>query len=279
MDLINGKKPSPGRFGYNLDVPYFNYDAESRDFRKPEGLNFKKSPIILFGCSFTYGDGLNVEDTFSYKLSKKAKRPVYNYAMQGWGLQHMYYILNLDKFYKQQPEPSYVIYTLINDHYCRLHKYQFAPPNSYILLRYKYTDGKFKQIYPHFRPLWGLYSVNLIQNYINDKYTFSNINYEKNLNEYYLMLKESKKLLNQHYKNTKFVIFIYRDNNDFKYMFTDNDKFMAKLHDDGFIVIDSAQLLPNIDLKSSAYITIDNCHPSGKAWDLIVPAIVKTLNL
>lgn len=74
---------------YNYKLNSFNYENEKIAMRNPEGLNYKKLPIILFGCSFTYGDGLNNNQTFSYKLSHLAKRPVYNRAECGWGVQHM----------------------------------------------------------------------------------------------------------------------------------------------------------------------------------------------
>ncbi len=63
-----------------------------------------KSPVILFGCSFTFGAGLNDNETFSYKLSKYTGRNVYNRGLSGYGVQHMLYMLN-DSDYCFLPPP------------------------------------------------------------------------------------------------------------------------------------------------------------------------------
>lgn len=62
-----------------------------------ENLNKKngnKKSIVLFGCSYTYGDGLSEEETFSLQLYKSTKGyDVYNYGISGGGVQHMLYLL------------------------------------------------------------------------------------------------------------------------------------------------------------------------------------------
>ena len=68
------------------------------DFRKPQGLEYAKndkatSPIILLGCSFNYGYGLDENGTFQAFLAHQTKRPVYNLSLIGGGFREALYIL------------------------------------------------------------------------------------------------------------------------------------------------------------------------------------------
>lgn len=269
-------RPTQSDFKYTLNLYSFNYNAEKSLMRKPEGIGYKKLPILLFGCSYTYGDGLVNKDTFSYKLSLFSKRPVYNRAMQGWGVQQMLYQLRRPDFYDEVKPPEYIIYTVMFDHLRRLTRYQFSPPYNYIFLRYKLTKNGFKEIKPFCKPLWALYTVNRIQNIIQTEHWKNPECYKKDLRSYYLMMKECKRLAKIHYPNSKFVILIYRDAPN---IFIDDTVLRKKLLEDGFIIIDTKDLVTGVNLSDRKYKTLDNSHPSEKAWDLIVPALVKELNL
>ena len=67
-----------------------------------------KSPILLFGGSYMYGDELSFEESFSYKLSKETNRNVYNRAFLGKDPKFMllqtqlYYIVKNFYILKQQ---------------------------------------------------------------------------------------------------------------------------------------------------------------------------------
>lgn len=263
-------------FKYSLSVESFDYNSEKSRMRKPEGLSYKKPPILLFGCSYTYGDGLYNKDTFSYKLSHFTKRPVYNRAMQGWGTQHMLYQLKRNDFYNEVKTPEYVIYTFIPDHLNRLYRYQYPPPYNYILLRYKLTQNGYEEIKPFCKPLWGLYTVNEIQNLIEKNILTSDKNKDKNFEYFYKMMIESRKIINKHYPKAKFVILVYRCNDKFP---ENCDYWWKKFQNTGFIVISTDQLLKPGTLEEKPYTGIDGFHPSGKAWDVIVPSLAKKLNL
>ena len=45
------------------------YSSSTKVFRKPEGLQYKGKPILLYGCSFAYGEKLKRKDTFSSQLA------------------------------------------------------------------------------------------------------------------------------------------------------------------------------------------------------------------
>ena len=80
-----GKKPQGL---YNYRVKLYNYDVYFDKLIKYSFKSFgdfysKKKPIVVMGCSYAFGQGLKDKQTFSYKLSKKAKRPVFNWSIGG----------------------------------------------------------------------------------------------------------------------------------------------------------------------------------------------------
>lgn len=92
-------------------------------FREPNGLNYKKNNIIIFGCDFAEGLGLSDEQTFAAKLSEFTKRPVYNRAVGGGGIQHAIMQIQTYSLDKVVKNSDYAIFVLssINDNtilYC-----------------------------------------------------------------------------------------------------------------------------------------------------------------
>lgn len=266
-------------FPYFQKVSNFeeNYqEIKTSQFRKPEGVTYKKKPIIIFGCSFAYGSGLSDNQTFGYKLSHFSKRPVYNRAFSGWGIQHMLYQIRKDSFYKEVREPEYVIYVFIDDHIRRMYLDIFDPSHKSIYLRYKEKKGKLIERKPLFPFLWCFYSVNQYQLVkackINDKIE----NEDKNFNFMKKMLLESKREIDKKYPKEKFIIIKYGTHMEEPSWYIKTDRW-KELEKEGFIVLDTNELTRK-DLSSKKYCLEDN-HPNEKAWDLIVPKLVEKLKL
>lgn len=274
--------PSVQSLNFHPGIKNFEFNPET--FPRPEngwgrpveGTEYNKKPIVVFGCSFAYGFSLNNEQTFSYKLSKLAKVPVYNRAENGWGIQHMLYQSKLDELYKQIPEPEYVIYIYINDHIRRLYLLTFSSWN--ILeeeqnLRYKEKNGQLIEIQnrnPILRQIKRLYFVNKIHHSYVKKFILRKGN-EKNFYDFaFKHFAEAKTEMEKHWKNTKYVIFFYDSNKEDTYL-------KDKLKDIGYIIINKSDLT-NEDLTSPQYF-LTNYHPNENAWDLLTPLIIKKLNI
>ena len=60
--------------------------AFTQEFRPDENVNSDKPPVLFMGCSFTWGDGLEKNETISSQFAKLIDRPTYNRAGMGWGL-------------------------------------------------------------------------------------------------------------------------------------------------------------------------------------------------
>ena len=89
--------------------------------------NKEKLPIILLGCSFTYGDNLSETETFSHVLSKYSNRNVYNLGLGGRSPRTMLYLMRenfqftKEKLLNNNLNFEYIIYTYISDHKRRLY--------------------------------------------------------------------------------------------------------------------------------------------------------------
>ena len=259
----------------NISLKEFK-DSTTTWTRKPEGLTYTKKPIVIFGCSYAYGLGLDNEQTFSYKLSHLTNRPVYSRAVAGWGFQHMLNQVRQDKFYVDVPEPEYAIYVMMNDHFRRLYIPTFMSINLLYedyYLRYEIKDGKLiikKEKNAFFEFIQRLYITQKIEHfYINNILLKPN-----NYNQYFPFavkhLVESKKEMEKHWNKTKYVIVLYQT-------FPHDDLFIKKLKENDFIVI-SLKYDYNLNLDLPQY-TNPDYHPNDKAWDLLTTKIVKTLDL
>ena len=240
---------------------------------------YKKKPILLYGCSFTFGSGLNDNQTLSFKLQKETNRIVYNKGLAGYGIQHMLYHVQyqlenlLNK--KKLEEPEFVIYTFIDDHIFRLYK-----PNDFFdkyAMFYKY-DKKNTRLIPISDFDFLFWSSHILRNlyFINTDKTFK-------YNDGIILLDENKKnFLLKHFvetnkelkeicPNTNFVIFVY--NGDYLIKQIEKDLISNKIQ----IVYLSE--LTNIDFSKDKYKISDGQHPSEAAWDIIVPLLANKLKL
>jgi len=231
----------------------------------------KKRPILLFGCSYTQGAGLNDEQTLSYKLYKLTNRTTYNKGIGGAGAQHMLNMLEQEDFYKEVPDAEYIFYTFIWDHILRLYGYYLSPYDNKLNLRYDFKNGKLQEIKPVFVPFYSLYSVKRIQDYIKLK---NATNDSEAFKLYTAIMVKSKKLTDKHYPDSKFIIILYKDGG--RGIF--DRKQIKTLEKKGFIVIDAEKLLGH-ELISDKYRLGDKEHPSEAAWDEIAPKLVQALNL
>lgn len=271
QNKINKRLGEPKiKLGYKL-LHKFNYSKFEKEMRPPTYTKSKKRPLIFFGCSYTYGWGLNQNQLLPTKVAKLSNRTTYNRGVAASGTQHIYYQLSNKDFYKEIPDAEYIIYTFIYDHINRLHKYQLTFFGKEINLRYKIKNGKLQEIQPVFSPFYSLYTVKRIQADIEQN-KLENKNESFNL--FLTILKESMKQAKMHYPNVKFVILLYKDpwNSN---LTTSQINLIKK---EGFIVIDAEDLVGH-ELRSKKYRLEDDDHPSEQAWNEIAPKLVKKLNL
>ncbi len=269
---------------YQIKNPYIhfiyfdNYFTDKNNItegRKPAGLEYNTLPIVIFGCSYAYGQYLNPNQIFSYKLSKMLKRPVYNRAIPAGWFSHMYYQAASDEFYKQVPDSDTVFYVFIDEHYRRMVKSSINITDKYLFLNYSYKNGKLKpdnydNMLLNF--MKNSYTIRLIVyncvNHLVKSESFADYMTEKAL----IYFIETRKELENHWKHkVKFNVILY----DSMYY----TKLMSrKLKENGFNVIDTKELTTE-KLNDKKYMMHNTWHPSEAAWDLLTPLIIEKSEL
>lgn len=255
-------------------------NLELRPFE--ENKNNTKKPILLFGCSFTHGGVfLNNQQTVSHKLSKLTSRNVYNFGMCGCGMQHMLYIIQnrLTQYLSKDITPEYAIYFYIPNHIQRLRATIF-PGVFYngTVLHYNMKNGKLEQ---EKRQNSFIYRTFLAKSYLYDKDRKREANKELDIKDNFdnalAILKETKKELEARYPNIKFIIVRYQLEDDDTYR--EAPYMWQKLAQEGFTIINSEDLINRKFKYHSEDTNVDEYHPSEKAWDTLIPPLIKKLNM
>ncbi len=152
------KNKISNKLEYSLFLSSFDEYYKEFDFRPvsyPENPDKTKNPIILFGCSYVWGNGLDEKNTLSEKLAEYTKRIVYNRGIKGGSFQHMLYQSEDNTRYYNEvntKNPDYIIFVFEYDLLRRLYKYIFEPWYPYLYLRYKYNKSSGKLIRIFFPP-------------------------------------------------------------------------------------------------------------------------------
>ena len=248
-------------------VIYFS----KNEFREPAGLQYEsespdKSAIIVLGCSFPYGYTLKNEETFHYKLSEYSKRTIYNLSLIGGSPREILYMLRNDKFLNsgllKNRKAQYFIYINIPSHRNRLYANfrPFVPTFKPVNNRLKYYRNFFKERSFLYYQVMFFYTNHLM----NEKKAFNDLK---------LYINEINRAIQNKFDNydspSKLVILVYGN-------FSNDD--WSELNNENIIVIKINDML-GFDIMDTKYTIEDNNHPNAKAWDVIVPALAKELNL
>jgi hypothetical protein len=109
MYLNNKKKLGKEWYYYDKKI---EYKYNSWGYRTKEFDNLNDDYILTLGCSFTEGIGLDYDDMWSTKLSKKLNLDVFNMGMGGTGVDFQFYNTTLihNHILKKNKPPKLVIY-------------------------------------------------------------------------------------------------------------------------------------------------------------------------
>ena len=235
------------------------------------GSQYKNESIVLAGCSFTYGDGLDDINTFSTQLAKYLpKYKVYNIGLCGSSAKEILYILrNYETFSKNDILPSdrlntkYFIYTYIYDHERRL-KINVNDTQSpdFKVIKDKNGIEHLEYIKPHF----DIMKISFLVKYIKDK-TY----HESCTDLQILYVKEIKREVEKIFPNAKFVMFVY-----------EKPEFISQgimqINELGIYVVNINDL-SDINFFTPQYQLSDNFHPNANAWNTIIPLLSKKISL
>ena len=272
--LVNIFNPTISLSRYNFDLDN-EYGESSWNGRKPDGLEYSNNtPILVLGCSFAFGQHLYKDQTFSYKLAHLLKRPVYNRALAGAGVQHMYYQTTNEDFYNDVPKTDTVIHIIINDHYRRMFGEMFKVTDPVLNLHYKKKNNTLvMDNYNNF--LLNFFKFSNTFEIIRHKYQKFYIRNPKNAENltdemvlYFIKIREN--LENRWNTKLNYTVVLYRK-------ILHADILEKKLKQNGFNVIKTSDITTE-DLNTMKY-KMEDDHPKESAWTLLTPIIIKTINL
>lgn len=163
----------------------------------------------------------------------------------------------------------------------RLNAYVFPDPllQNGINLKYKLKNNSLEIDYPPFYRFAKSFIVKAF--YYQFDIKRNNTTKENRYNNFVLaneIFIQSKKILKEKYPEAKFVILRYetveddKDNLELPFMWDVLEK-------EGFIIINSSDLVGRKFNYFSQDTTEDNYHPSEYAWDLLIPDLIKTLKI
>lgn len=260
---------------YLSKIHYFNphnkdYETRVRPFIYNK--NFDKENIILMGCSFAYGDGLDEKENFGAVLSEQTKRNVINIGIRCASPRETLYILRdpqkREQMFHGINRAEYVIYTYFPPQKERLYAdiCEFDKTPHFIAI------NKYRQL--QYIEVPKVFSQSFIVKYLS-LFVYHKIlaPMKKDSKLMTLYLNEINNEVKVYFKNnadnpSQFVILQYED---------DEDIDREKLEKDGIKII-NANSLTGKNLKMKEY-RLEDWHPNAKAWEIIVPKLVKELNL
>lgn len=240
-------------------------------FREPLGTEYKKAPVLIYGCSFAHGVYLKDNERPDYILSQLTQRPVYNFSVPGEGLQQALYIMQNQE--KINPAPEYVIYIFHSDHIRRLFV-QSDIFHTEKFLQYKINNNKiiFDTDSPHF--IENTYLYRKISQVIfppHSEYYSSDYAYRR----FKIFVHNMNDEIHKKYPDSKFIFVFYDTNSN---CITSEQLFdFIKMENSKFKIICLPFILDEFFYKNPDSYIWDKLHPSGRAWKIVIPEIVKRM--
>ncbi len=129
-----------------------------------------KTAIVLLGCSFTFGDGLQDQETFAYKLGNLlgSKYQVFNLGVSGYGSHRVLAEIEAGFPYLKYYEKIQFYYVAIDDHVRRAAGVVSWDNNGPL---YEVQDGKAVRV-GTFADVLPLYRINTVRKWLERSYLY-----------------------------------------------------------------------------------------------------------
>ncbi len=290
---IDESKIDIEKYAFEIN-PIIHLESNSENFNKfcgeerlKFGEEYSKNPILVLGCSYAYGQGLKLEQTFPYLLANITKRPIYNFSQCGShilaNLQELENYSGAEKGEKIN-NAEYVIYVYMHDH---INRYLRVDD---LYVNYKYLDdfqqNKFLNYFMKIQLFRLLYYSFKINNIINGGGRDNIEMFIENSSQYLkkIMLSSYKKI-KEIAPKAKFIIIIYDEkmpdeNGNLKIKYDSevlNSHIWQEINNETDIEVihtkDITGFVFDKDYKLKK--DISDWHPNEKAWAVFTPKFAK----
>ena len=278
---------------YPKNIEMFSSDFEKKNkceiLDDKKGLNYKKNSILVFGDIYAKSLDLSNDNNLTAKLSDLTKRPVYNFASAGWGIQHMYYLLKNEEYLSCVKNPDTIIFVYSGDMKNRLASFSFYPHHTFLNLKYKLSDGVLVEQVPKALFAYNSYFVRVMErlNGIKKSKSKNPQIQQKNFELIKILFEQSRRVANVRYPDVKkFIIFRYVNPWDSMRTLSDEEGYAIsqleynmwkKLQEEGFTVIDITELSDN-NYNDGNHLDEMN-SPTEETLDELLPLLVEKADL
>jgi hypothetical protein len=254
-------------------IAKFAYTTYQNGFRYTKGNKNAQNSYVFLGCSFTYGEAINDDETLPYYFSQlmNFENNVCNFGINGKGLVTALNILEsdiLEKFIDldKNGQIEYFIYSLIGDQIYRTFR-GVSPGGVQDALLYK--NNKVERV----KQPYGLLKTIFARNYTFHRFLVEPID---NINQEYYedytmdLLLKIKDLAENKY-HSKFILLIWPEYG----LWNVYGNLLQKINKENFDVI----YLPlKLSDRESDYMVEHDEHPSAKANKEIADILMRHIN-
>lgn len=262
-------------------VKVFDISSFEQNMRKIIPGNPSKGTILFYGDSYTWGVGVEEDETLPFYVSEKTGRTVINRAYISGGINNAVNDatdIDFTEKMSQYPPVEYIVYTFINNQVSEILKpiknlNIYKDKESFYELNYEFVNvnGKYTAKIPSpFKCfLYSFYTAKAFAE-LNEKY-FSKESGEEKLAKVLIYIKTKT---DEKFPGSKFVILQYKDGSHILL----SEETVKLLTDNGFIVLDAEETAGH-ELDGEQWRTADKEHPSPSAYNDVATGLVKRLGL
>jgi len=236
-----------------------------------------KNSILFFGCSFTYGEGVNDDETTPFLVGKVSGSKVYNFGFHGYGPHQMLSAIEHGLVEKVvDSSPRYAFYQTAAFHVARASgnsSWDWHGP-KYILT----ADGKIKYDGHFDDPLiirvrnFLLKKSAIYQNFIAGRCEINQGGRsEKDIDRYVAIIKAAKNELQRKFPGLEFYVIYW----SWDYSTAQDRRIVERLHHAGIEVYYITDILPDFKENPGNYTIPIDGHPNLVANRTIANYIVQ----
>jgi len=256
------KKSNDGNLIYSA-----SYTIDEFGFRAMPHVPNAPDTVYFFGCSFTFGEGVNNADTFAYRYSLLSGRRVRDFGVHGYGPHQMLRALETDRPKRLgiPDPPALVIYVALSTHvYRAAGKVSWDSHGPH----YEIRNGKAEYLGP-----FSDQHENWLRRILNRSFVISRLaqpwRHRADLERYVAIVKKSRDLVAQRY-GVPFVVVLWdfygkrEERRDATWIFT-------RLAREGVKVVRLSEAIPDLG-EPRLYILHDG-HPRPPLHEKVAQAI------
>lgn len=290
LDELLGKKPQPNvsvratkRYGPRVayDVVY-TVGANGLRLGPPDAGAAASACVLFFGCSYTYGEGVNDAETTAYRVGvlSQGRARTYNFGFHGYGPHQMLAILERgNPRASTDCQPTHVIYQAIPDHVRRV---AGLPSFDRHGPRYR-LDAAGRPIWaghfdddPTFAERWK--GTFLLEQLRKSRTAQRLLDRERSLTDedfalYGAIVGRSRELASARFPGVRFSVLLWRGvgiTGDAELY----EKVRAVLEAGRFDVLEVEEILPGFEDDEARYRIARDLHPNPRAYDTVARYVV-----